>query len=96
MTPREANYHSHSQPLPHCKSGGQPSTVRLPTQQHFDERGFVSNSNNPLIPATSRADSSNAKFDQRQIDALVFAALCAVSPFAFAVICLSIYRLVMA
>lgn len=45
---------------------------------------------------STRADSSNAKFDERQINALVFAALCAVSPFAFAVLCLSIYRLVMA
>lgn len=40
-----------------------------------------------------RSTRANSKFDEREISARVFVALCAVSPLAFVVLCLSGYRL---
>lgn len=39
-----------------------------------------------------RSTRADTKFDEREIAAWVFVALCAVSPLAFVVLCLSAYR----
>jgi len=45
---------------------------------------------------STRADSSNSKFDEREISALVFVSMCIVLPPAIVAVLVSIYRLVTA